>query len=173
MNKQAPEQVLDQLETHLVQVAHDFAYPATPNIGTGVRQRLAGRSPQSGRPARRLAWTVLVAALAMLILLAMPPVRTTVLTALQQGLVRIFLLEPLATSTPLVTITPAASAESTSIRPQSFLATPRPPATPISARQNTAGQITTPVETPLQVSRPARPPTRPPILKPPEKALKF
>jgi hypothetical protein len=74
----------------------------------------------------------MIAAVAIVILLALPPVRTVVFEAVRQGVIRVFLLEPLPTATPLLTITPAASAElPTSASPQSSIATPRPSATPI------------------------------------------
>ncbi|MBN1991733.1 MAG: hypothetical protein JW953_03445 [Anaerolineae bacterium] len=164
MNKPSFEQSVEPLAAHLQKVAPHFPYPATPNIVAGVKQHLAAPKLQAVQSSRRLAWTMLVAGLAVVALLALPPVRAAIFDVLRQGVVRIFLLEPLATSTPLVTITPAASAESPAwVSPQSFLATPRPSATPISSIQVLMG-VDTPAAPPVQPTLTGRPSPLPPAM---------
>jgi hypothetical protein len=92
---------------------------------------------------------------------------------LRLGAVRIFLIE--STTTPLLTITPAASAEATtSASPQPFQATPRPSATPISSALGLAKEATTALnETQIQVNLSAHLPTKPIEAKPPDKAFWF
>ncbi|MBN1219788.1 MAG: hypothetical protein JXM69_12735 [Anaerolineae bacterium] len=158
MNRQVMAPSLDQLETRLEHVAHNFPYPPTPDLAAGVRQRLTKTQPIS-QP-RRLAWSLLLAAAVVIGLFMLTPVRTMVWEVLQQGVVRIFLMEPLATGTPLATITPAASAESPATGiPSSVLVTPRPVATPISELRHLTGE-TISVEPPVPIILPARPPVK-------------
>jgi hypothetical protein len=79
----------------VAQTAHAFAYPPTPNLAAR-----AARARRAQAPARlvRLAWAAGLA-LALALLLAVPPVRATVLRWLQVGAVRIFVGEPGATPT--------------------------------------------------------------------------
>ena len=111
MNKQTIEPVASLLETRLTTAAREFAYPSTPDIAGRVKVQLAGAVAQPVRPVRRLAWTLAAVALALVLVLALPPVRTVVWQAVRQGAAQVFQLEFGPTATPLVTITPAVSAE--------------------------------------------------------------
>jgi hypothetical protein len=175
MNEQLIEQPSGPMEMRLAIIARGFPYPATPDIASSVKQQLAAPSSQPVPQPRRLAWTVTIAALAVIVLLTLPPVRTTVVEVLRRGVVRIFLLEPLATSTPLLTTTPAASAEATiSVSPQSFQSTPHPSATPISVAPDSARETTTALaETQAQVNLPVHLPARPLDSKLSDQALRL
>jgi len=135
MNKQFIEQPMDQFEARLAKVTRDFPYPPTPNIAGRVRQELVAKLAPPIQPSwRRLAWTMMALALALVLLLAVPPVRAAVFEAVRQGVVRVFLLEPLPTTTPLLlTITPVVSAEAPATASPSSFITPNPVATPISS----------------------------------------
>jgi hypothetical protein len=156
------EQSIGPLETQLQNTAQTFNYPPTPNLSAGVRQQLAVRRAQRIFPTRRLAWAMMLVVLGLGILMAASPVRTTVVEVLRQGAIRVFLLEPLPNSTPLLTMTPgpAVSAEAPRLAsPQSLLTTPYPSATPISARNGE--KLTAPAAPTTQVTLPARLPLKP------------
>jgi hypothetical protein len=75
-------------------LAHDFRYPPTPDIASGVRRR-------ARRFTRRVWRAVAIAALLMLLaILVIPPVRAFVLEIVRVGVVRIFLVEPTSSPTP-------------------------------------------------------------------------
>jgi len=151
------EQSLRLLEGQLEHIAGDFPYPPTPNIAGAIEPQLAQKPAAPLQPSRRLTWGVMAAALIVIILLALPPVRTVVFQVVYQGIVRVFLLEPLPTATPLLTITPAASVVSpTGVTPQSSIATPRPSATPI-ASMRPLSKKTAPAKPRLQMTAPPHP----------------
>ncbi len=155
MNKQSMEQSINRLEARLGKAAQNFPYPSTPDIANDVKQRLAANSRQLGLHSRRLAWTMMALALALVLLLAVPPVRATVFEMVRQGVVQVFLLEPLPTTTPLLlTITPVVSAEAPATASPSSMITPRPSATPISSVVGLT-QKATPAAIQLQVKPPA------------------
>lgn len=77
----------------LQDLARNFRYPATPDIGSAVRQRLVAESKlETSRPLAlgRLAWTGIVLLLILGSLLAVPQVRAAVIEFFQIGSVRIF-----------------------------------------------------------------------------------
>ncbi len=93
----------DELETRLLEGARRMTYPPTPDVTGAVLRGLAARPV----PAKRRAWrfspamlAILLAALLTLIL-AVPPVRAAVLEWIRIGAVRIFLVQPTSTPTPL------------------------------------------------------------------------
>lgn len=159
MNSQTIEQPTGLLEIQLENAARTFAYPRTPDIAGHVKQQLATTPAQSGSRPRRLTWTITLASMAMVLLLTLMSVQTTVVEILRTGVVRIFLTEPVATTTPLLTVTPTASAEATTnASPQPAQTIPRPSATPISSVLNSARETT---ETQAQVNLPIHLPIRP------------
>ena len=98
----------DLFAERLRDLAEEFPYPPTPDIAGAVR-RPRGRT----RPARRAAWRwaaalLLLCALALLLISAVPPARAALLRFLTIGAVRINLLE----ETPAA---PAAPAQPVSI----------------------------------------------------------
>lgn len=126
------ESSLSTWEQRLRQTAESFPYPPTPNIAGAVRQRLARRTRPPASP-RRLNWAIaLLLLLAVLVggILAVPQVRAAVLEALRVGAIRIFITEPTPTPTagaagmptasfatpgllPLETIVPAVAGQTT------------------------------------------------------------
>jgi hypothetical protein len=127
------EHPIGPLEAQLQNTAQTFNYPPTPNLSYSVRQQLASRRTQPAFPAQRLAWAIMLVVLGVSLLIAASPARTVVVEVLRQGAIRVFLLEPLPNSTPLLTMTPgpAVSAEAPRLAsPQSLLTTrphqPRP-----------------------------------------------
>jgi len=157
------EQPIGPLETQLQNTAQTFNYPLTPNLAGSVQKQLAARHVQPARPARQLAWAIMIlVVLGLGMLIAASPARTVVVEVLRQGAVRVFLLEPLPSSTPLLTMTPgpAVSAEAPRLAsPQSLLTTPYPSATPVSVRD--AERVLEPLEPATQVTLPAQLPPRP------------
>ena len=156
------EQPIGPLEAQLQNTAQTFNYPPTPNLSYSVRQQLASRHTQPAFPVQRLAWAMMLVVLGVSILIAASPARTVVVEVLRQGAIRVFLLEPLPNSTPLLTMTPgpAVSAEAPRLAsPQSLLTTPSPSATPISI--GSAGSIMGSLEPATQVTLPAQLPPRP------------
>jgi hypothetical protein len=156
------EQPIGPLEAQLQNTAQNFNYPPTPNLSHSVHQQIAVRRAQPAFPVQRLAWAMMLIALGLGILVAASPARTTVVEVLRQSAVRIFLLEPLPSSTPLLTMTPgpAVSAEAPRLAsPQSLLTTPHPSATPISVRSGET--LVAPVEPTTQVTLPAQLPLKP------------
>ncbi len=151
----------DLLENRLRNAAKTFPYPPTPAVlSTNVRQQLGHQRLPSPVPGR-LAWGILLAVLVLSVLIAVSPARATVAEVLRQGAVRLFLLEPTPGFTPFLTTTPnpAVSAEAPQMAsPQSYLSTPHPSATPISARvtehrgisANPTVQVTLPAELPIK-----------------------
>ena len=134
MNRYPIKQAAGSLEARLQQAARDLPYPPTPDLAKPVNQQLAARPNQIGRRStRRLALTIMAAAMIVAILLAVPSVRAAIVDMVYQGMVQVFLSEPSPTTTPLFTITPAASAEASATAGPSSWITPRPSATPISA----------------------------------------
>lgn len=94
-----PERPQEQWEEKVQHLVRDFRYPPTPDIAAGVRRR-------SRRSARRVWRAVAVATVLMvLVILLVPPVRAFVLEVIRVGVVRIFLVEPTATSTPTLETT--------------------------------------------------------------------
>ena len=156
------EQPIGPLETQLQNTAKNFNYPPTPNLAVSVRAQLGARRTPPAFPVRRLAWAMMLVVLGLGLLFAVSPARTAVVEILRQGAVRVFLLEPLPSSTPLLTMTPgpAVSAEAPRLAsPQSLLTTPYPSATPISIRR--AESVMEPLEPATQVTLPAQLPPRP------------
>lgn len=156
------EQSIDPLEAQLKNAVQSFHYPPTPNLSVNVQQQLATRRAQPAFPVRRLAWAMMLVVLGVSVLIAVSPARTAVVEALRQGAVRVFLLEPLPNSTPLLTMTPgpAVSAEAPRLAsPQSLLTTPNPSATPISARSGE--KLVAPIEPKTQATLPAQLPLKP------------
>ncbi len=156
------EQSIGPLETQLQNTAQNFSYPPTPNLSRSVGEQLAARRAQPALPVRRLAWTMMLVVLGLGMLVAASPTRTVVVEILRQGAVRVFLLEPLPSSTPLFTMTPgpAVSAEAPRLAsPQSLLTTPYPSATPISI--GSAESVMGSLEPATQVTLPAQLPPRP------------
>jgi hypothetical protein len=121
MNKHTLEPSSRVLEARLTSAAHEFAYPATPNIAKRVKQQLTTPAAQTTRPSRRLAWVTTIVGVILVALLLIPPVRTVIFEVVRQGVVRVFLLEPI----PTLTITPMVSAEAPATASPSSLATPR------------------------------------------------
>jgi hypothetical protein len=165
MNKQIMEPSPSPLETQLTIAAREFPYPSTPDIAGWVRPQLAGAAARPDRPARRLVWPLAAAALALILVLAVPPLRTVVWQAVRQGAVQVFQLESDPTATPLVTITPAVSAEAPATASPVSLTTPRPLATPAAAlmlfQPNTPAASSRQVS-PLPAPRPPNEKTTPP-----------
>jgi hypothetical protein len=156
------EQPISPLETQLQSTAQNFNYPPTPNLSAGVRQQLAAKRTRPAFPTRRLAWAMMLVVLGLSILIAASPARTAVVEVLRQGAIRVFLLEPLPSTTPLLTMTPgpAVSAEAPRLAsPQSLLTTPYPSATPISIRNSKS--VMQPLEPATQVTLPAQLPLKP------------
>lgn len=98
----------DELETMVQETARHFAYPLTPDITSRLRERQHRHSPA------RLWRAAAVALLAFIVVtLAVPEVRAFVLEIIRIGAVRIFLIEPTATTTITPTARVAASARPT------------------------------------------------------------
>ena len=95
-------------EQQIIAVARSFAYPVTPDVARGVRERLWERTrPRPHTPRWRRAVVVAAALLLVLAgLLAVPQVRAAILEWLQIGAIRIFITEPDATPEPLPTPIP-------------------------------------------------------------------
>ncbi len=144
------EQRNDQWAARIQQQARHFAYPATPDLAGIEQQRLRTALPDAGSVApRRVGWAIL-ATLALLLaaLLAVPPVRATLLEWLQVGAVRIWLVEP--TPTVIATSTPAS------------------PPVDLHSLQNLGGE-TTLAAAQAQVTFPLRLPAYPTDLGPPDR----
>lgn len=100
---------LEQFEEMVIRNAQHLPYPPTPDIASGVAQRLTEQHTRHWRtaPRTRLAW--LIALLLVLAgLLTMPQVRAALLEFIQIGAVRIWLVEPTPTPTLLPSAAPPA-----------------------------------------------------------------
>ncbi len=100
----------------LTQLAAQAEYPPTPNLAARVRAAGARRGPplaaRPARPARRLAWALVVLALLALGLLAVPATRAALLSFFARvGAIEIFIDEtaPALTAPTLPASTPPAS----------------------------------------------------------------
>jgi hypothetical protein len=91
-----PEGAGDDWETTVQETARHFAYPLTPDITGRLRQQPGQRRQVAGR-----IWRVAAAAVLALIVVTVtvPEVRAFVLEMIRIGAVRIFLIEPTATTT--------------------------------------------------------------------------
>ena len=98
---------LENWENRILSAAHELPYPPTPDIAWRLVQRRSLRSLAY----RRAGWAAAILVVLLLAtILLVPPVRAAILDFLQIGAVRIFLVEPTATSTPTqgpLTLTPA------------------------------------------------------------------
>lgn len=139
-------------EARLRDAARAFSYPPTPDIAGAVRAQLTGEAGQkTGHQInRRLVWAALIVLLLLGGLLAVPQVRAALVEYLQIGTIRIFLVEPTFTPTPLPST-----------------ATPQPTSTPIASLLDLAGE-TTLAEAEQQVDFPIRLPTYPADLGQPD-----
>jgi hypothetical protein len=87
------ESEFDTWEKRLRDMTAEMAYPPTPDIAAGVRQRLAGSTRLVVRRpwyANRLAWVVTAVLLAAALLLAVPEARAAIFEFFQIGDIRIF-----------------------------------------------------------------------------------
>jgi hypothetical protein len=129
INRSSGPEPEEAWEARLRRTAQAFPYPAAPGLAGAVRQRLvqASRLKSSRRLeiSRRLTWGILLILLILGSLLAIPRVRAALVEFLQVGTIRIFLVEPTSTLTPL---------------PQTPTALPSP--TPLSSLLDLAGQTT-------------------------------
>lgn len=139
-------------EARLRDAARAFPYPPTPNIAGAVWAQLAEEAGQKAglRVSRRLVWAALIVLLILGGLLAVPQVRAALVEYLQIGAIRIFLVEPTPTSTPL----PSTS-------------TPQPTATPLASLLDLAGE-TALAEAQQETGFPIRLPTYPADLGQPD-----
>ncbi len=94
------ESNFDSWETRLRDIAAEVDYPATPDIASVVRQRLAKEKQQvTIRPwyASRLAWVAAAVLLALAFLITVPQARAAIFEFFQIGSIRIFPTDPTAT----------------------------------------------------------------------------
>lgn len=142
MNQQAES----RWEKRIRETAQGLAYPATPDLATRHRIR-----PQPRRIGG-LGWATAALLIVLLVTLAVPPARASVLKWLQVGPVRIWLVEP----TPL--------------SPESPPETPRPTSTPFTSVLDLAGETTLDAAR-TQVAFPIRLPTYPADLGLPDRVF--
>lgn len=92
----------ERWETQLQTIASDFPYPPTPDLTAAVTETLAANKRTQTRLRLQPIWIALLM-LGMLLAgtLSIPAVRATMLEWLQLGTVRIWLVEPPPTATPL------------------------------------------------------------------------
>ncbi len=101
----------EEWEAKVRETAQHFPYPETPDISASVRPAIR-RNRRTLSPIWRIAAAVLLAFL--LLMLAVPEVRAVVLDFIQIGALRIFPVEPTATTTPHIpTVRPSANSEPT------------------------------------------------------------
>jgi hypothetical protein len=152
------EQPFDRWESQLEQTARTFSYPPTPDIAHTVSRRLSARRAQRSAYSSRAIWPLVAAALVIIGLLLVPPVRAGILEVLRIGAVRIWLVEP--TSTPL-----PPTSEPTRTQPT---ITPRP--SPLTSVLELEGE-TTLGEARQRLTFPIRLPGYPADLGPPDKVF--
>jgi hypothetical protein len=105
--RDTPDEVNDRLVARLRSRAATFPYPATPDIASRERLRLAGqlsggRNVAAARPrSRRLAFALLTLAIILAAAFLVSPVRARVLDWIRIGAVRIFFTTPSLTPPPL------------------------------------------------------------------------
>ncbi len=122
------ESSMENWEKRILTAAGELPYPPTPDIAAQVRQSLADKRIPRSIAYPRAAWTVAIVLILLLAtILLVPPVRAAVLDFLQIGAVRIFLVEPTATTTP----TPAPSTPTPELSITHQPATAIPSRTPI------------------------------------------
>ena len=115
-------------EQKLEELIATFAYPSTPDLVAGVRQKLAKPLKQRNYPTyRRLAWVMALLFILFVISMAVPQVRAAVLRIFRVGAVTIFVPEePVETAVPTLTpvgqVTPTTPPETT--RAQDVLLAP-------------------------------------------------
>lgn len=126
------ERPLDRLEIQLHAAGQAFAYPPTPDIARGVSERLRHETAtrRAALTPRRLAFSIAIGLVLIVLFgaLAVPQVRAQILEFLQIGVIRILLVEPTATPTPL----PAPPTSSTGLSGQELALTPTPTLHPTS-----------------------------------------
>lgn len=139
------------LQARLRHAAEAFPYPPTPDVAGQVAQRLSGRA-RDKRPLSLRRMAIALAALLLLVmgLLAVPPVRASILEFLQVGSVRIWLVEPTAiptvspTAAPTTTpaATPAPGANESGRATATRTTTPPPTETPLTSLHSLGGETT-------------------------------
>ncbi|MFZ0548888.1 MAG: hypothetical protein WAM60_25785, partial [Candidatus Promineifilaceae bacterium] len=128
----------EQWENRVRTVAAEMAYPPTPDIAAGVRERLAaGKRPQVVRPwySNRLAWAVTAVLLIAALLLAVPQARAAIFEFFQIGSIRIFPADP--TATPIIEETADEESEGVLLSP-----TAEPTTLPAFSVADLAGETT-------------------------------
>jgi len=93
------EQTIERWDVHLRATARAFPYPPTPDVAGAVRRQLAEERGNIAPRGDRLAWVAAVVVLILVSLLAVPPVRATVVAAVRLGVVRVLFTEPTPTAT--------------------------------------------------------------------------
>lgn len=112
MSQPSVEPPANRIEAQLQQAARHFHYPPTPDIAGEFGQQLTTSKPKRSAPrVPRAAWAALLALLILAGLLFVPQVRAAVVEFLQLGAVRIFLVEPTRTPSPVAP--PESSLEAT------------------------------------------------------------